>query len=337
MNRDDLVFKEVFDKKNWLDYLNQLPKSSPFSTWTWGEYKQRVGWDVHRISVWDKKKNSLFACFQFQEQSKFGFIRIFLIQGGIHLYKSSDNDYHELLESIMIKYVLEKKNVIILINHQSGSSQDIELGLLRSSFTPILNKNSYTYVLDSFNNAIKGEALSKNWTHNLKRAMNNTKLTYHWVVEPSERKLAFGYLEEFYANLMSRKQFGTAINIDLSRDLIINNDEFKIIEARLENKVVAVRIGLFCKDNVLDFLASSSELAKNTYANYLLLFKLIELANLEGKSYFDCGGINPSENMGVFNFKKGLGGRLAVNGPIWLNASGLLLKRIAKILFSING
>ena len=255
----------------------------------------------------------------------------------IHLLKLSDNDYHELLESIMIKYVLVKKNVIILINHQSGSSQDIDLGLLRSSFAPILNKNSYTYVLDSFNNSIKGEALSKNWSHNLKRALNNTKLTYHWVVKPSERKRAFGYLEEFYANLMSRKQFGTAINIDLSRDIIIDNDEFKIIEARLEGKVIAVRIGFFCKDNVLDFLASSSELAKNTYANYLLLSKLIELAYTEGKSYFDCGGINPSENMGVFNFKKGLGGRLAINGPIWLNASGPFLKKIAKTLFSISG
>ena len=335
MNKDNLVFKEIFDKKEWTDYLYSLPRSATFSSWSWGEYKQRVGWVVHRISVWDKEKSSLVACFQLQKQIKFRLITILLIQGGIHLEKLSDNNYHELLESLMLEYVIGKKNVILLINHQSGSSQEIELGLLRSNFSPILNKNSYTYVLDSFNKALNGEALSKNWCHNLKRALNNTKLTYHWVEDPNDRKRAFSDLERFYVNLMNRKQFGAAINIELSRDIIVENDEFKIIEARLEDKVIAVRIGFFCKDNVLDFLASSSELAKNTYANYLLLFKLIELAHLDGKSYFDCGGINPSQNMGVFNFKKGLGGRLVVNGPIWINGSGSLIKKIGRFVFSL--
>ena len=58
-------------------------------------------------------------------------------------------------------------------------------------------------------------------------------------------------------------------------DLIIENSDFRIIEARLENKVIAVRIGFFSKDYVLDFMAASNELAKKTYANYLLLYKLI--------------------------------------------------------------
>ena len=333
---NNLVFREIFDKNEWANYLSCLQTSDVYSSWVWGDYKQRVGWSVNRISIWDKQQNSLIACFQLQKKIKFKLFTILLIQGGIHLKSLSYKRYYKVLESVMVNYVNGRKNLILFINHQSESSQDIELGLLSNKFSPILNSKSYTYVLDTFNNSIKGEGLSKNWRHNLKRALNNSKLTYHYVENLDDRKRAFEYLEKFYVKLLNRKNFSSAINIDMSKDLIIENSDFRIIEARLENKVIAVRIGFFSKDYVLDFMAASDELAKKTYANYLLLYKLIELTNSEGKSYFDCGGISPSENMGVFNFKKGLGGRLNVNGPIWLNASGPFIKKIARLLFSLS-
>jgi len=336
MANNKVYFKEIYDKNEWNEYLNSLQTSNTYSSWLWGEYKQRIGWMVQRISVWDIQQNALVACFQLQKKIKFKFFNILLIQGGIHLKKLSDNSYHQVLESLMMEYVLSEKLAILFINNQSGSSQDMELGLLRSNFTPILNTKSYTYVLDRNQNALIEERLSKNWRRNLKRALNNSKLSYHWVTELVERKRTIGHMERFYSNLMSRKNFGAALNIDSIKDLLIESDDFRIIEARLENKVIAVRIGAFCKDSVLDFLAASDELAKNTYANYLLLYKLIELANSEGKSYFDCGGINPSDNMGVFNFKKGLGGRLTVNGPIWLNASSPIIKKGARVLYSVS-
>ena len=332
----EFYFKEIYDKNEWTEYLNSLQTSDIYSSWLWGEYKQRVGWNIRRISVWDTKEDTLVACFQLQKKIKFKLFKILLIQGGIHLKKLSDNSYHQVLESLMVEYVLSKKLAILFINHQCGSSQDVEIGLLRSNFTPILNTKSYTYVLDRNQKALSQERLSKNWRRNLKRALNNSKLSYHWVTDVAERKRAFGDMEGFYSNLMSRKKFGAALNIDSIKDLLIESDDFRIIEARLENKVIAIRIGAFGKDSVLDFLAASDELAKNTYANYLLLHKLIELANSEGKLYFDCGGINPSDNMGVFNFKKGLGGRLAINGPIWLNASSNIIKKLTRILFSFG-
>ena len=333
---NNLVFKEIYNKKEWENHLLNLHTSDVYSSWIWGEYKQRVGWDVYRLSVRDKEQNSLIACFQLQKKIKFKFFTILLIQGGIHLKTFSLDNYLQVLESIMKNYVTRKNNVIIFINHQSVSTQDTDLGLLIKKFSPILNSKSYTYVLDSHNNSLKGDALSKNWKHNLKRALNNPKLTYHSVVKLDERKRAFRDLEKFYTNLRIRKKFKIAIDFNLSKDLIIENNDFRIIEARLENEVIAIRIGFFSKDYVLDFLAASDELAKKTYANYLLLYKLIELTHSEGKSYFDCGGINPSENIGVFNFKKGLGGRLNINGQIWLNASSPIIKKTVRLLFSFT-
>jgi hypothetical protein len=336
MTIENLYFREISDKNEWDENIKSLPTSSTYSSWSWGEYKQRAGWDVSRITILSKEKDGLVGCFQLQKQRKFKFISILFVQGGIHLKQLTDAHYHEVLESFMETYVKGKKNTIVVINHQSGSSQDTELGLLRAGFSPILDSTSYTYLLDNINNSISGKALSKNWAHNLKRALNNKLLTNEWITDPDARKRAFNDLENFYAGLLTRKQFSTAINFEYARDIIIDDLNFKMIQAKLEGKVVAVRIGYYANDHALDFLAASGEAAKNTYANYLLLKKLIEKADEEGKVYFDCGGINPAGNIGVYNFKKGLGGRIAINGPVWINGSGHWIKKIGRMMFSLN-
>ena len=150
--KNNLVFKEIYNKKEWENHLLNLHTSDVYSSWIWGEYKQRVGWGIYRLSVWDKEQNSLMACFQLQKKIKFKLFTILVIQGGIHLKTLSLNKHHQVLESIMNKYVTGKNNVIIFINQQSASSQNIDTGLLMCKFSPILNSKSYTYILDSNNN-----------------------------------------------------------------------------------------------------------------------------------------------------------------------------------------
>ncbi len=332
---ENIFFKEIAEKQEWESLVAMLPTFSVYASWGWGEYKQRSGWQINRIGIYNDD-NSFLGAFQLQKQVKFRFITIVFIQGGIHLKKLSDVHYHDVLDAFMLKYVKSGKNVIVVINHQSGALQDAELGLLRAGFSPVINSSSYTYLLDSYNDAINGKALSKNWAHNLKRALNNKLLTTEWIDKPEERKRSFNALEGFYAELVTRKQFSNAIDFNKARDIIIEDENYKIIEAKLEGKVVAVRVGYFSTDHALDFLAASGEAAKNTYANYLLLKKMIDLAAENGKKYFDCGGINPSGNIGVYNFKKGLGGRLAINGPVWINGSGGTIKKLGRLLFSFS-
>ena len=88
---------------------------------------------------------------------------------------------------------------------------------------------------------------------------------------------------------------------------------------------------------LVSFSAASTEAARKTYANYLLVWEMISLARDSGKAYFDCGGINPAANIGVFNFKKGIGGRVGLNGPIWVRGSTKSMTRLGRLLLSLKG
>lgn len=328
-------FKDVMDEKEWSATLASLPTSNTYTSWAWGEYKKRTGWRVSRVIVEASGKSSTIAAFQLQRR-KVGPASVLLIQGGIHLRQLSDSNYHDVLRSLISAYLTKSRLAVLMINHQADSSPDVELGMLRAGFTPVLNSRMYTFVIDDSNNAMAGEALSRNWRHNLKRAMKNPLLSARWIESLPERANSLRRLELFYSKLMSRKEFGAAIDFDRARDIIIGTPEFKIVEATLGDEVIATRVGVVCSDHVLDFMAASSEAARNTYANYLLLWKMVEFARNSGKSYFDCGGIDPANDMGVYNFKKGTGGRLALNGPIWLYGSSPMVTKAARALLSLK-
>ena len=53
-------------------------------------------------------------------------------------------------------------------------------------------------------------------------------------------------------------------------------------------------------------------------------------------SGFECGGIAPSENKGVYNFKRGLGADLTLNGPLWIYHKNPLCKKLLKLAFSLK-
>src|ERR1019366_8560050 len=246
----------------------------------------------------------------------------------------SDTKYHEILQSFLQANVTGKRLTVAIVDPKAAWSQGAQLGLLTSKFSPVLNSAMYTYVLDLVSGAMNGETLSRNWRHNLKRAQKMQQLSSRWIDDPKERPAAIDRLENFYTSVRHRKTFSAAIDFDLARDLIAANEDFKIVEAWLDGEVIEARVGFFCNDHVLDFLAASGDAAKNTYANYLLLWEMIRMAHAKGKLHFDCGGINPAESMGVFNFKKGLGGRLVVNGPMWLHGSSWMVKHVARLLLS---
>ena len=61
-----------------------------------------------------------------------------------------------------------------------------------------------------------------------------------------------------------------------------------------------------------------------------LVDALVFLMKNYNKSFFDTGGIDPASNPGVFNFKKGLNGNLALNGPLWCLGSNFIVQWITR-------
>lgn len=312
-------FVEVLDRDRWLELCRATTSSSLHSSWTWGEYKARGGWAIRRVAVHAQDSGALVACFQAQVKQRAG-MRAIWLQGGLHTATPSDDASVAILADVRDRYFKLGTFDVMLVNHGSGvAAEHAELGLLRAGFTPTLNSRMYTYALDLTRGLPELEkSLSGNWRHNLRRATRSDRLTVRWIQDATERRRAVDRLAVMYRQLMDRKTFTAAMDVAMMSDLLAADGQCEIAEAVLGDEVIAVRVGYACRDHMVDLLAASTDKARNTYANYLLMWEMIRRAVALGLRVFDCGGIDPAGNEGVFNFKKGLGARAVSLGPLWL-------------------
>ena len=129
------------------------------------------------------------------------------------------------------------------------------------------------------------------------------------------------------------KNFKAGIDLFHASDLMALDQSMIVVQAKLGGEVVAIRVASVCNDHLLDLIAASNEGAIKCYANYLLMWEMILKTKELKKEFFDAGGIDPGSNIGVFNFKKGLNGRLTINGPLWCKGSNPLLEWTTRIFF----
>jgi hypothetical protein len=335
-NKTQLLDIEIVeDRGEWELLLDKLETSNTYMKWSWGEYKKKSGWDIKHLQFVNAKSKQLLACCQLQSKSKF-FINIFLIQGGIHFSRGNNiKDVYDFMHRALYTYI--KKNNkwlwMLLINYQSHNFDDAETSLLKVGFVPILTKTMFTYLI--FNKTITQDrlSLSNNWRHNLKRANKNDDLEIEWVSSYEDREKVYSHLSEMYEKLRERKNFKAGIDLNLAHNLMALDQSIIIVQARLSGKVVAIRVASVCNDHLLDLFAASNEGAKKCYANYLLMWEMIMKMKELNKIYFDTGGIDPASNIGVFNFKKGLNGRLTINGPLWCIGSNPLVELATRMYF----
>jgi len=330
-----ITLKEVFDRGTWSSMESDLVTSHLYTSWMWGEYKRGQGWSIRRISVVDNKTNRVLGCFQLQSKKVARLVTVFLVQGGIHLTEASGVEYEATVEGFLRTFVEKHSPAIAMVYHRAEWADELQVSFLKNGFTPIQASNQYTYFVERATGGLDGHRLSGNWRHNLKRAQKKN-ISVEWVETVPERLAALRSLEQMYAALRERKSFGSAVDFERARGMIAETPEFKIAIARLGDEVLAIRVGYACGDHVFDFLAASTAAARKTYANYLLVWEMISMARDSGKAYFDCGGINPGASMGVFNFKKGIGGRVGLMGPIWVRGSTKLLTRVGRFLLSLT-
>ena len=120
-----------------------------------------------------------------------------------------------------------------------------------------------------------------------------------------EGRQALERLATFYDALTRRKSFAKALDPVALGACLHDDAKLDMLEVVLNGNVLASRAVYHGGHTTLDLLAASSEGARNTYANYLAVWRMIQRAREKGAGRFDCGGIDPKGNPGVYNFKKG--------------------------------
>ena len=320
-----VVWTVIDEKLEWQECLSVFNPDSYLQMWEWGEYKSQSGWSPIRAVgyIGDDLKLMVQLLVRYYP---FGF-GIVWIPGGVigkaNLWAES------ILDSI--KELTSLHYLIIKINDMRGRSNDDEslmesVGWSRSK-NPLSTGLSLQWNLDQPENIIRSN-LTKNWRHNLTRS-GKKKLSFDIWDNPSVDDIFALYREmEQFKGLSQQFSYMEIKNlIEIMQDNLVL---FRCIDAN--KQLVAIRACIIVEDKAWDVMAVTGSSARKSYASYGLFWELIKECVARGVKKYDLGGVDPSKNPGVWNFKKGTGAELIQYLGEWEYSNSQILLRIVNLV-----
>lgn len=321
----------IAQPQDWSQAVAAFPCRSLYGDGVWAAYKAGQGWSCRGILARDGTSVKAAILVQERRISPLG-PRLRLIQGGPFLA-------HGVSLSSALPALLSAAGggwpVVDMLYPAQNLTPDLEESLPGLGFGEIPVSGDGTVLLDlTQDQESLRAALSKNWRHNLARAEKRGLEVHLLPKDRHSRAQAAQRMAEMYQALTQRKGFAAALDPLALIRAVEDHPDLEVLEIRKDGELLASRMGWMGGDMALDLLAASSDAAKTTYANYLALWSLIDLARQRGARTFDCGGIDPKGNQGVYNFKKGLSGREVALGRLWMKCSPGVLRPLAARLLA---
>lgn len=318
------VVRPVTGEAEWEQALARHPLRNVYSSWGWGAYKERIGWEVVRLLVLDGSGTEI-ALALVQIKRKLG-LRYAYCQGGPLFFLDDEDVASEVTHSILDHLKLRSFD-FALVNPYAFKTDRMVMGLLSAGLVPVLARQNHSLLVDLRSGLEAAEkALSGNWRRNLRRSLRGGNLTRRFVDDVEERKRCIDTFAELYEKLTQRKSFRDGLNAPAIRDVMANDPRYVILEIKDKGEITAIRIAHTSPVMMTDFYAASADSAKTNYANYLAVWSFVEYAAEHGYPLFDCGGIDPFGNRGVYNFKRGISHALVQTGPQWLYCRNRLVR-----------
>lgn len=315
------------DASDWDAAVWAQARGNIFSAAGWGTYKTRRGADVERLSVVDEA-GDLLGLAQVQRRRR-GPARQIYIQGGPLLTEKGERHGEAAVRALLAHLALGPLDLLV-IDVNRAESPGMVLGLLATGFRPVAKAGRHTLEVDLTRglDVLQAE-MEQRWRKALRKAERNPALTARFLDDPAERLSAFDAFAAMYAALKTRKGFSNDFDPAAYRDLAANDPRHVMLEVREGGELCLVRIAHVSRDRFTDFFTASTERAKANAAAYLAVWSFIRRGAEEGCRIFDFGGIDPANNRGVYDFKRGLTRNVASSGPLWLYGPNRLVTAAA--------
>ena len=125
----------------------------------------------------------------------------------------------------------------------------------------------------------------------------------------------------------SAQDLQSAIDVFGDKLILVRSDD-------AAGNALAIRGAICFGDTAWDYIAITTPAGRKTYASYAVFWALAESCFQLGMQRFDLGGIDPINNRGVYDFKKGTGSFQVDYEGEWDTAKPLWFRRIASRLIS---
>ncbi|MGX5774937.1 lipid II:glycine glycyltransferase FemX [Methylorubrum zatmanii] len=322
------------DAADWDEAVWQQPNANIYASRFWGSYKGRLGWSVRRIALRDSGGDLAYV--QYQERKR-GFLRRIFVQGGPILTARGRARAEAVLAAFLDHLALGPADVLAIKHYQFHDAEGVS-ALLAHNFLPVITRQDHTIEIDLSRGtkAILADANST-WRQTIRKAQANPALTSVVPTDPEERLRAFDAFAGLHADLQQRKGFADGLDTAVYRDLAVADPHLLILEIREDGAPVTVCLAHTARQRWTYFFAASNDRARATGAAPFALWRIVEHACEQGARVLDLGGVDPIDNRGVFDFKRGLCRNIVQGGPLWLYARHRRIRTGAATLLTLRG
>jgi len=327
---------QVWDETDsrWDLIISQFSDGSIYQTTKWAKHKESSGWQVIRLIKFDQNLPVAAAQCLFR-RGPLGSVVVWVAGGPIGDFDSVSSDFVNIVKqqtSARFLYI----RVAVMRQTDAASANALTSQGWRQSSAIIGTRSSLIHSLDA-EESIRRSRCSSNWKRNLKRSAQNEGLTYIWE-SPDGNSISDAYAQ--------MDEFKDIKGVSLARssdDLqsVINTFGDSLILVRSDDKdgaPLAIRGALLFNETAWDFIAVTTPAGRKKYASHAVFWALAEQCFQLGIKQFDLGGIDPVNNRGVYDFKKGTGttqvdylGEWEISNPLWFRgiASRLISRKVS--------
>ena len=319
----------------WNKTISQFDDVNVYQTSEWAEHKSTSGWSVVRLVCLAEEAQVITAAQCLYRSGPLSTVVVWVPGGPIGDLGTVTPKFVDLLKShLNTKLIYVRIAVMRSLDHVT--SQQLTSHKWNKSTTTIGTKSSLVHFLDA-EESIRLTRCSSNWKRNLKRSTKIQSSPYVWH-KPNSTSLSSAYQE-----MNDYKQIeGVSLNRstqDLQSAIDVFGDKLILIRSDDANgNALAIRGALCFGDTVWDYIAITTPAGRKTYASYAVFWALAESCFQLGMHRFDLGGIDPINNRGVYDFKKGTGatqidyeGEWDAAKPRWFRAvaSRLIFRKVS--------
>jgi lipid II:glycine glycyltransferase (peptidoglycan interpeptide bridge formation enzyme) len=315
---------------DWDENLAALIGSNFFQTKAWGQVKEATGWHVLPMIALAENTTIAMVLVLHRPQPLSG--AMIWLPGGIagDLSLSADSLVHVLKSELAVSWLYLRTNFVGFTENSVLTAQLRTNGWSK----PPVNLGSGLSM--SYNTAREEDTristTSGNWRHNLKRS-RKYGLSFEKWDEPDVNQIV-----SIYRSMEMHKGLSLqASEVELNAMLKYLKDGMVLFRCVNTNgEVIAFRAYARWRDQAFDLLAAASPPARKIYASHGLLWRLFNDCFEKGIRRYDMGGVEPSKNKGVFDFKKGTGAELFAYLGEWEAASPSWVKPIANCMLYLK-
>ena len=314
----------------WNEIVLKLENYNLYQSAQWARHKASSGWSVIRMVRRSNNALEIAAQCLFRP-APFKSVVVLIPGGPIGYLGSVDSQLvHNLKHALKAKLIYVRCSM--MSPHSSEIANDLSSHGWRLSPHVIGARASLIHHLD-VDQESRLTRCSSDWKRNLKRSKKIANPPYAWTnPDAVEISAAYSLMDQF----KQVKGLSLARSVQELQSLIetFGNDLLLFRSDDVDGSPLAIRGALRFGDVLWDFIALTTPSGRKTSASYAVFWMLAETCFQLGIKEFDLSGIDPVNNRGVYDFKKGTGADQIDFQGEWEIASPKILRAIASKLIS---